>query len=132
MSLQKKIFLIAAILIILVIFSVFAYFSIIPSLDASICYPRTANKIGGHPDFYSIADFIDGLLIPGMSDEEVLEVLNKVAPSKRTYTQDLPDGYIRYGYRVKICFHPFNQLQIIAKFTKDGIMVSGFVERLSP
>jgi hypothetical protein len=66
-----------------------AFFLVNPDFEANICYPKIANRIGVSPNFPSIADYVDALLIPGMSNETVLDALNKVASTDRVYIQEL-------------------------------------------
>ncbi len=97
------------------------YFTLFRYVDASICYSRVSRKIGvSEVNQHAINQFVEGMLHPGMSKDEVMSRLSDIGPPVVTGTTEVAyNSTIREFVRLDICLHPWNDILLELRYSRD-------------
>jgi hypothetical protein len=88
--------------------------SILPAIDRAISIPLAANRVNVEPSEDAIKSYIKNKLKPGMSREDVNQVLDKLGPYT-VYKGD-PHGIVVDEIVIKICIHPLNWFTLFVHY----------------
>lgn len=107
-------------------------FSILPAIDRAISIPLVANKVKVEPSLNAIKSYIKDNLKPGMSRDDVAQVLDKLGPyTVHTGEYDKYFGGVVDDIVIKIGIHPLNWFSIRARydnFSKPSLRSIEFYE----
>ncbi len=95
-----------------------------PWLDASICVPRAAARIGVPATVNALKAYIDQNIVVGMSRDAVRISLMELAPIEvENDVGALPETSTDY-MRVNICLDPRNNIELYIRYSLDGRLIS--------
>jgi hypothetical protein len=120
MTLPLKIALIL-ILPIVIIAIVFSMLVTMPKAYVNNCLRESTKKISAEPTFKGIDDYIDNSLLRGMTQSNVLGILENVGSVtiNKGHPNSPMNTFIDTAY-VKICDYPFISLEYYIKYDKEG------------
>ncbi len=93
--------------------------TVFPTLDRKVCLAKAANSIGVSPTYDGIRNYVEQSLVLGISHDESLEILRRIAPIKLVVRQSTPNNLIRETYQIQMCSFPLNNIIVLADFDQS-------------
>lgn len=110
------------------------YFTVFRAIDASICIPRTAQKLGIQSDQSHIYQYVKDQLANsiGMNKLGVMNRLGQIGLTRTMGTRVLATGEISEQVEIKLCLHFLNNIVVFNNYDHDGKLVGFYVVDDSP
>ena len=100
------------------------YFFALPPLDAAICVPRVAERLGVQPNTEAILVYVTQQVRRGMTRDEVAGVLTRIGSINVRYGTVAYAGVVTDVIRVQVCLLPVNHFDVVAHYAVDGRLES--------
>jgi hypothetical protein len=114
---QKKKLVIVCVLLFLFTCGIpLGYFTIFQKIDRAFCLHSVSREIGIQPNYQSLFMYINNNLKIGMTREETENVLKKIGILDIKYDEPIQQNTTFEFVRIKMCNHPFNNIQISLQF----------------